>query len=56
MVWSVYCPDEKMDITAETKEKLATEVVQHLSKLHNKQMTYDQALEMVEREAKQKAA
>ena len=55
MAWSYMCEDDKVRLTANTKEELADKVMQHANKVHNMSVTRQQALDMVNKGARQAA-
>lgn len=56
MAWSFYCADEKLNITAESKEELARKVMEHVNEAHHSNITLQDAMQMVNKDAKQSAA
>ncbi|HEY3379831.1 MAG TPA: hypothetical protein VGL77_20345 [Armatimonadota bacterium] len=56
MAWSYYCADEQMNIIADTKEELADKIIEHLEEMHDSTMTYDEAMDSINTNAKEIAA
>ena len=56
MAWTYHCADENMNISASTKEELAAKLMEHMGMQHDKDITMQQAIDMVEQNAKQAAA
>lgn len=56
MAWTFFCPSDRMTLTADTKEQLTDKVQQHLKSAHNQEVSRTEAMDMVDKGAKQSAA
>ncbi len=56
MAWTYYCADDKVTLSADTKEQLAEKMMQHMRSLHNKVMSREEAMQSVNQDARQSAA
>jgi len=56
MPWQYYCEPDKRNIVAETKAELVEKVMEHANREHQMNMTHDQAVEAVDKDARQAAA
>ncbi|HEX2950382.1 MAG TPA: hypothetical protein VHV83_12600 [Armatimonadota bacterium] len=56
MAWKYYCADDDITLSADTQEDLALELMRHVEEDHGENMSYDEALQSVQANAKQKAA
>ena len=55
MAWVYQCPNDNARLLGETKEQLADKMVQHMLDMHDTEITYDQAMQEVMKDAKQAA-
>ncbi|OPZ80275.1 MAG: hypothetical protein BWY76_03401 [bacterium ADurb.Bin429] len=56
MVWTYYCQMDDVTLAGDSKEELAQRVMEHVNEEHEIEMTYDEALDSVNRNARQEAA
>ncbi|MHB9134761.1 MAG: DUF1059 domain-containing protein [Armatimonadota bacterium] len=55
MAWSYFCAMDNMTLTGNTKEELAQKMQQHMKETHDQEISMDQAMEMVNKNAQQAA-
>jgi predicted small metal-binding protein len=53
MAWTFYCSSDQSNLTAGSKDELAMEVQQHVRDQHGRMISRDEAMDMVNREARQ---
>jgi hypothetical protein len=56
MAWVFHCAKENIDLVADTRERLAEKVMQHMKDRHDTQISLQQAMDMVSKDARQQAA
>lgn len=54
-MWNYRCDTDNLTLTADSKEELAEKVMKHANEQHDMQMTREQAMESVNKNATQAA-